>query len=170
MKAAALRLCAALLLLASAAHALEVEVTDGDTFILNGQTIRLWGLDAPDLTQECRRGGRAWYPGPNSAEALKDVLSKMTELSCETRDVDRQGRSVATCYGNGQDVGNVLVRAGHAFDFFEYSKGFYLPAEMKAKSEQLGVWAGECEDPWRYRRQNRPQRQATPPAAKDSRR
>src|SRR5262245_14221218 len=117
MKAAVWGFCVALLL-APAARALDVEVADGDTFTMDGQTIRLWGIEAPELNQECRRGGKPWYPGPESAAALKELLSKVTELRCSTYDVDRQGRSVATCLANGEDIGTKLVRAGRAFDFF----------------------------------------------------
>ena len=151
----ALSLCLLLAITGPVAHAIEAEVMDGDTFVLDGQSIRLWGIEAPELRQECLRDGKRWLPGPESAAALKALLTQLTEITCTTRDVDRFGRTVATCRGNGQDIGYALVGGGWAFDFFEYSRGFYVAAEARAQAAQRGVWAGECMTPWRWRRQNR---------------
>ena len=40
----------------SAAHA-GAEVVDGDGFRLGSERIRLGGIDAPELDQECKRDG-----------------------------------------------------------------------------------------------------------------
>jgi len=155
---------ASLLLVAPAAHAIDVQVTDGDTFTIDGQTIRLWGVEAPEQGQECQRNGRPWFPGPESIRALKEILAKVNELACTTRDVDRLGRSVATCQGNGEDIGTLLVSTGWAYDFFEYSGGFYVPREAEARNAKLGLWAGECAAPWRWRQiQRQQQRQPRQP-------
>jgi len=34
----------------------KIYVIDGDTFSWNGRTYRLWGIDAPEQKQSCRRG------------------------------------------------------------------------------------------------------------------
>lgn len=47
------------LLLTGAAHGGETfRVIDGDGIELAGQSVRLWGIDAPELRQECSKDGR----------------------------------------------------------------------------------------------------------------
>jgi len=38
----------------------RVRVVDGDTLVVNGVTVRLKGVDAPESEQECWRGGGGW--------------------------------------------------------------------------------------------------------------
>jgi endonuclease YncB( thermonuclease family) len=40
--------------------------TDGDTIKLNGTKWRLWGIDAPEMTQTCKDG---WAAGVESKNA-----------------------------------------------------------------------------------------------------
>ncbi len=56
-----LALVAAICLIATA-HARAVDnirVFDGDTIVLNGERIRLHGIDAPEARQSCQRDGKA---------------------------------------------------------------------------------------------------------------
>jgi endonuclease YncB( thermonuclease family) len=34
----------------------QASITDGDTIEIHDERIRLWGIDAPESTQLCRRG------------------------------------------------------------------------------------------------------------------
>ena len=45
-----------------------------------------------------------------------------------------------------------MVRMGWAFDFTRYSEGFYGPAQTEAIADRRGLWQGECEMPWEWRR------------------
>ena len=136
----------------SPAQSAEVQIVDGDSFAYNGENIRLWGIDTPDANQECRRGGKPWRPGPDAIAALREILARAEGMVCETRDIDRNGRKVATCRAQGKDIGTQMVESGWAWDYFEYSRGFYIYAESLAQKDKRGVWSGECAAPWRYRR------------------
>ena len=52
-------------------------------------------------------------------------------------------------------MGLVMVRMGWAFDVSEYSHGRYAAAEAEARQAGRGMWQGECEWPWEWRKANR---------------
>lgn len=148
--------CAFLLALCLAAPpALAVSLTgtarvvDGDTIEISGQTLRLIGIDAPELAQPCQRAGKPWACGTWSRDALRARL-KGRDLSCSGRDQDRYGRWLVTCRLGGQDLGQDLVRNGIAFAYRRYSS-LYIPDEALAEGESRGLWSGTTETPEDYR-------------------
>ena len=55
-----------IVLLAVASSSLAGEplrIIDGDGFELNGENVRLWGIDAPEMDQQCSRDGEAFQCG-----------------------------------------------------------------------------------------------------------
>ena len=133
----------------------RVTVIDGDTLEMRGERIRLFGIDAPESGQTCQtREGRAWRCGTEAAREL-DLLARDRTVTCETRDTDRYGRTVAICTAEGVDLGSALVAGGHAVAFRKYSK-LYIPAEEAAKAAGRGLWAGEFEMPSEWRKTHKP--------------
>lgn len=62
----------------------QVAVIDGDGFELGGVVIRLWGIDAPEMGQECEREGRSYpFCGLSSKMALESLLNASEGLSCK---------------------------------------------------------------------------------------
>ena len=49
-------------------------VIDGDTIDINGQLIRLHGIDAPESKQFCVSGGKKYQCGQKAALALSDRI------------------------------------------------------------------------------------------------
>lgn len=144
-------LLATLLCIASPALAGDLSgrvsrVHDGDTFTLAGQKVRLWGIDAPELKQEC--GGAPC--GGIARDALEDLVRSRTVV-CTQVDRDRYKRIVASCRAAGRDLGEAMVRSGNALDYRRYSKGRYRDAERAAQARRVGLWSGEFERPWDYR-------------------
>src|SRR5262249_48532170 len=84
---------------------------DGDTVEIHGQRIRLYGIDAPEGRQVCRRDGRDWRCGQAAAHALADHIGRRP-VTCRPRYTDRYERPVAVCRVAGEDVGEWLVREG----------------------------------------------------------
>lgn len=104
---------------AAAALAQHLAVVDGDTLDVEGDRIRLWGIDAPELGT---RDGEA------AAAFLRSLVGGVGrgELMCETFYFDRYGRRVARCeVSGGDDIACQMVSAGHAVDWPRYSDGYY---------------------------------------------
>jgi endonuclease YncB( thermonuclease family) len=144
-----IRLALLLLMLALPARA-QVAVIDGDTIKLNGLTYRLWGIDAPELSQTC--GG--WIAGEYAAAFLRQIIEGR-EVTCEPKDIDRYGRWVALCRADNWDLGAWMVREGMAHVYTEYSGRFYEWHEEAAKGLQIGIHGARCKPAWQYRQEKK---------------
>ena len=61
---------------------------DADTIIINGRQFRLWGIDAPEGDQTCRRDRRTWECGAQATQALERLIGRST-VTCRTLELDR---------------------------------------------------------------------------------
>ncbi|WP_369914253.1 thermonuclease family protein [Xanthomonas sp. NCPPB 3005] len=131
-------------------------VTDGDTLTVAKQRIRLWGIDAPESTQQCTtKDGRSWPCGRRSAAALDGYVLDKT-VRCQPKDTDRYGRVVAECFVQGQSVNRWMVRSGWAVAYRQYAKAF-IADEADARQHQRNLWQGPFQMPADYRRGKRDQ-------------
>ena len=129
----------------------QASVIDGDTIEIHGSRIRIFGIDAPESTQLCRGADSLQYKcGAKAANELANLIERRP-VSCAPVSLDRYKRTVATCSVNGLDIGEWLVRNGHALDWPQYSRGKYASAQSQARRAELGMWAGSFAEPWRYR-------------------
>ena len=125
-------------------------VTDGDTIKIDGQRIRLHGIDAPESTQVCQMDGEPWDCGQAAAETLES-LTEGKEVRCEEQDIDRYDRIVAVCYSGGVDLNEQMVRLGLALAYRRYSLD-YVEEEEDAQRNGSGMWQGEFVAPYEWRR------------------
>ncbi|MGD9882672.1 MAG: thermonuclease family protein [Reyranella sp.] len=96
-------------------------VIDGDTIEIHGTRIRLHGIDAPESRQECTRpDGATWRCGQQAALALSHHIGRAV-VSCEPRNRDRYGRTVAVCSRGSEDLNRWMVANGWAVAFRRYS-------------------------------------------------
>lgn len=129
-------------------------VLEGDTIEINGQVIRLHGIDAPQHRQTCRdRRGAVYRCGLKSKTAL-DLFLWSNEITCRILSSDKYGRKLANCSLGQVDVADWLVRQGHALAFKKYSY-VYINAENEAKKAKRGLWSGKFRMPWEWRDQRR---------------
>jgi endonuclease YncB( thermonuclease family) len=122
-------------------------VIDGDGLILDGTDIRLFGIDAPELSQTCTRAGRPWNCGAEAAEALRAATAGR-KIVCRPHEQDRYGRTVAVCHAGGLDLGAAMVKGGLAVAY-----GAYEADEREARDARRGMWSSTFEPPavWRAR-------------------
>lgn len=128
-----------------------VRIIDGDTLDLNGERIRLFGIDAPEADQTCHNGAREWRCGAEATRALAKFVGDQT-LICEKRNTDRYGRTIAICRLGGVSVNTWMVRNGWAVAYRQYGGAIYDANEAAAKQNRLGVWIGDFTMPWDWRR------------------
>ena len=126
-------------------------VIDGDTIEIHGARIRIFGIDAPESAQLCRGSDSLTYRcGAKAANEL-DKLLEQRQVTCSPTGLDVYRRYVAICSVGGMDIGEWLVRNGHALDWPKYSKGRYSSVQSEANNAERGIWAGSFVEPWRYR-------------------
>lgn len=163
---------AGLALTAGPAHAQvfmgQGTAVDGDTLNMGSTVVRLHGIDAPEASQTCNRGGEAWSCGSDAAALLADLLTR-GGLVCEQRDTDVYDRVVATCRVGRLDLAAVMADAGFAVALRDFSQA-YVANAARAQSQGLGIWASEFQLPADYRAANprsvvRPVRQEPPQQA-----
>jgi len=131
----------------------HASVIDGDTIDIQGQRIRLYGIDAVESGQHCVRGGAVWYCGRDSAFALADRIGRAV-IDCRGREFDRYGRLVAVCFKGGEDLNRWMVEQGWAVAYRRYGMD-YAAAEDTARAAGRGLWSSNFEMPWDWRKKNR---------------
>lgn len=124
-------------------------VVDGDTIRVYGIAVRLSGIDAPELAQLC--GGASC--GLAARAALRRLTFSKT-ITCVEETRDRYKRIVARCVADGVDLAAAMTRSGYALAYRQYGSA-YVAEERQAQLAQAGMWAGEFEAPWDWRRAKR---------------
>jgi endonuclease YncB( thermonuclease family) len=132
-------------------------VLDGDTLEVDSKRVRLYALDAPEIKQSCTTASGAEYRcGLMAKAALEKKLSGGKIVNCSPKkSLDKYGRLVAVCsiVGTGEDINAWLVREGYAVAYERYGKQ-YKPLEIEAQAAQRGLWAGNFEEPQRWRQEH----------------
>jgi endonuclease YncB( thermonuclease family) len=126
----------------------RARISDGDSFHLGTERIRLLGVDAPELDQTCTDAkGDDWPCGRRARDLLASLVAGET-LDCQPNGHDRFGRILATCSAGGSDLGARMVAAGFAISADDYGRD-----EAAARAARRGLWAGQFERPrtWRDR-------------------
>ncbi len=130
------------------------KVSDGDSLRSGKLRIRIFGIDAPELKQQCQdQNGSAWACGLAARQQLENLLDADKPLHCELRDVDHYGRLIMQCFQGTFDIGAAMVRSGHALAYHSFSQ-LYVADEKHASSARNGVWQGSFQPPWEWRQQN----------------
>lgn len=139
-----------------------INISDGDTItVVNTQgtklKLRFCGIDAPERSQSL---------GKDATQYLKKLIQESgSEVMVSEIERDRYGRTVAEIFtllndGREKFLNEEMVRSGFAYHYKRYSarcpnKSAIENAEVIARSQKVGVWSGDYQKPWDYRKQNR---------------
>lgn len=121
------------------------------------------GIDAPESAQTCKdAAGKDYRCGQAAALALSNYIGQ-SPITCELRNTDRYGRTVAVCRKGTEDMNAWMVAQGHAIAYRRYSTDYV--AETTAKAAKRGIWAGKFQEPGDYRKAKRSSGEDPAPSA-----
>ena len=125
------------------------QVVDGDTLSSNGNRLRLLGIDAPELGQQCISGQGSYDCGVSARDGLAAMLDR-ADWVCEGGRQDKYRRLLVRCASGRTDLAEELARRG-----LVVAEDDYLAAEAEARAGQRGIWNVTFEKPsdWRRARQ-----------------
>lgn len=129
-------------------------IIDGDTLRINIEgvemPVRLWGIDAPEMTQR---------NGPEAKEWLEMMVPEGSRTTIHPVNRDRYGRIVAVVDNDTEVAVNfTMVVRGWAYHHRQYDprvNGCLAHAERAARDSRMGVWKDGVnggERPWDRRR------------------
>ncbi|MEM9330704.1 MAG: thermonuclease family protein [Pseudomonadota bacterium] len=124
-------------------------VVDGDSLVVSGREVRLYGIDAPEFRQNCGSvaGDEAPYAcGRKAAAFLKELIAGRV-VTCRGNEIDKYDRLLAVCEVASVHLNKEMVSQGWAVAF-----GSYEREEASAKKMSLGLWAGKFDLPSQWRR------------------
>ena len=127
----------------------EASAADGDSLVVGGKRVRLFGIDAPELAQTCGTNGTPWNCGEQARGNLAELIKGQT-VHCEGQGVDQHARLIAVCSAGGLELNETMVAYGWALAYREFSDA-YIPAETRAKANGLGIWSSQFQNPADYR-------------------
>ena len=127
----------------------QARASDGDSIRLGETRVRLLGLDAPELSQQCdTETGDQWPCGRVARDRMAALLAS-GPVDCQPDGKDRYGRTLATCTVGSHDLGATMVAEGLAV-----SSGPYWREEAVAREASLGIWIGGFDMPRQWRDDN----------------
>ena len=135
------------------------KVIDGDTIKIGAKKIRLFGIDAPEKNQICKKKflsfsfinfQKDYNCGQISTNNLKKKIGK-EKIKCLYKSRDRYKRYLGTCYIKKVDLNKWMVENGYALAYIKYSRKYELQ-EKFARENKMGVWQGSFLRPEEWRR------------------
>ena len=130
-----------------------IRVIDGDTIELDLEKVRLYGIDAPEKGQPCKRNNSYYDCGATSKYQLEIILVG-AKVKCTKKGKDKWGRFIAQCLANNEDIGRIMVRQGWALAYRQYSSA-YIKDEEFAQTNKLGIWSTEFAIPSEWRKSSK---------------
>lgn len=107
-----------------------VRIIDGDTVELDGETVRISNIDAPELPPRSKCWAEAAL-SIQASEVLTGSFSRTGRLRIVREGKDRYGRTLARLYDGERDIGQSLVNLGLAARWTGRRWDWCGPADLK---------------------------------------
>jgi endonuclease YncB( thermonuclease family) len=144
-----------------------IRVADGDTITVTRgslkEKIRFCGIDAPEVKHGDEPGQPLGQESKANLQRLIDEAGGIVQL--EVVDSDRYGRQVAEVFtvlrdGSQRFLQEEQVKSGLAYHYAKYSgncphRDAIVSAQAIGQTNHAGVWGGNYEKPWDYRKSQR---------------
>lgn len=125
-------------------------VHDADTFRVDKVSVRLNGIDAPEINQHCfDDDGEPYACGQHARDVLRRMILGKT-VRCAVSGQDVYERALATCYRGGINLNQYLVAQGWAVAYRKYDRRYVSMEEFATKNKK-GLWQGEFISPDNFR-------------------
>jgi len=87
--------------------------SDGDNIRCRNvrETMRLYGIDAPEMPGKCRPGRRCVRGDPHVSRDHLRRLTRGRAVRCEVLDRDRYDRPIVNCTADGRNVSCAMIAA-----------------------------------------------------------
>lgn len=134
----------------------KLTVEDGDTFIYDGQRVRMLGIDTPEVDSPYHEGNQEPW-GTEASNFLKQKVMVATEIRMiRLAQLDPYDRMLAYLILDGRNVNAEIVEAGHAYE----SVTHYGPQGLDKYAAEVMAAAKrqpkpEFEKPWKWRKKHR---------------
>lgn len=129
----------------------QPRIIDADTIELQGQRLRLTGIDAPETRQICTNNeGQQWPCGEAATHAFSQRIGTGA-IQCRIVGRDTKwNRDLARCFKGDVDLNKWLVRSGWAVSYSR-DGSLFMPDEAMARFKKRGLWQGQFEEPCKFR-------------------
>ena len=129
--------------------ATDIKVVDGDSLEMDGNRIRLDGIDAPEFFQTCETAyGETYDCGQEATEFLRSFIADK-QIRCDCDDhPDKYNRLICECFADKTSLNQEMVRQGWAR---VYRSKKYIDDENFAEENLSGIWQGRHMRPALYR-------------------
>jgi endonuclease YncB( thermonuclease family) len=112
----------------------HARVIDGDTIVVEGIHVRIFGLDAEELNESFGK----------IAKGYMEYLTRNQEVACKLTGDRSYDRYIGVCAISGSDLAKNMVAAGMALDCARYSGGRYRQYELP-KAREFLIQKGYCQ-------------------------
>lgn len=128
-------------------------IIEGDVLSLGNLRVRLVGIDAPEVAQQCMTAdGGLWECAAEAEDRIRDMLRSADRVECFSNEQDSYGHYLASCKADGLDVGALLVAEGLAWP--DEDQGHYLSEAAQAQAAGRGIWQAETPTPAEWRKEH----------------
>jgi endonuclease YncB( thermonuclease family) len=119
----------------------QLAIVDGQTLWLNGNLVRLQGVDAPPRGKTCRKSDATTYDCGAAAVAALAELARGRAIICNLDGRDQSGIAQGMCRAGDVDLNRGMIATGWAQTSSDLDA--LRLDETHARAAHRGIWAGQ---------------------------